>query len=188
MPSQNRFTQSGYWCRWGGLSSVCTHMDGNCIALRLCAMERREGKGVSQEVCLNISKYFRGKPPSASIVYHTPTSLSRVYSVFLKNFFERVLSRFAAPPRPSFLHYFSPPSDTPSSSLRDFPLLPLVGLSSDTFLAPLPHLSTTTAISLGRPSLCACSHPFSQPQLEASLTPLFDSTPCLFSMKRIPLL
>ena len=45
------------------------------------------GKGVSQEVCLNISEYFRGKPPSASIVYHTPCALSRVYSAFFEKFF-----------------------------------------------------------------------------------------------------
>lgn len=137
MPSQNRFAQSGYWCRWGGLSSVCTHMDGNCIALRLCAMERREGKGVSQEVCLNISKYFRGKPPSASIVYHTPALLSRVYSVFFENFFEKVLSHFTAPPRPSFLRLFPALSDTPSSCLHNFSSHPPLELSSLPLSLPL---------------------------------------------------
>lgn len=134
MPSQNRFTQSGYWCRWGGLLSLCTHMDGNCIALRLCAMERPSEREKASPG--GVSKYFRGKPPSASIVYHTPTPLSRVCSTFLKNFFERVSSRFATSLRPSLLRPFSIPSDTSSSCLCSCPSLPLLGLSSP----PLPPL------------------------------------------------
>ena len=165
MPSQNRFTQSGYWCRWSGLSSVCTHMDGNCIALRLCAMERREGKGVSQEVCLNISKYFRGKPPSASIVYHTPALLSRVYSVFFENFFERDLSRSAAPLHPSASRSFSAP------------LIPLSRASvTSPWTSPPPLINNDGDPSWSPPLFVHPPAPFSQPQLKASLPPSLPSS------------
>lgn len=168
MPSQNRFTQSGYWCRWGGLSSLCTHMDGNCIALRLCAMERPSEREKASPG--GVSKYFRGKPPSASIVYHTPTPLSRVYLAFLKNFFERVLSHFATPLLTSLPR---PPSPSPLIPLSRAFAAALPFPFSDSPRNPFLRLSTTTAITLCRSSLCVHSRPL----LPAAVGSLFNPSP-----------
>ena len=142
MPSQNRFAQSGYWCRWGGLSSFCPKRRE---LHRSQTLRNGETRG-ERRLPGGVSKYFkilqRKTPIGKYSIPHPYAPVKGLFS-FFENFFERDLSRFTVPPHPLFFAPFSPP------------LIPLPCASATSTRTPPPPLPDNDGdLSLSPLSLC----------------------------------